>query len=192
MRPYLKAALSLIEPHRDDAYVKAAIAGLRGCLNQAGPAIIATRLRGLPPAERAKAALARLRDSGVKPERLLAITMAVHALIEEAPQVVHRIKEWRIVAIAKAAHRLASGYHRVWEIPDATGRTSRTELHAYARSSGRVLRYLGDMIEAECEWVIERHLTAVLALKVKRYGPHPAVAEPPPFASRPKQVSPRL
>jgi hypothetical protein len=128
-------------------------------------------------------ALARLRAADVKPERLLAITVAVHALIEEAPAVCHRIKDWRIVAIAKAAHRLASGYHRTWETQDVQGRPRRIELHAYPRSSGRVLRHLGEMIEEHCGLVIEHFLTDIVAIKVKRYGQHLSVADPAKFAA---------
>ena len=191
LKPYVGAALSLIEAHRDDPLVTAAIAGLDSLMGSAGPVIIAPRLRGLPPDQRARIALARLREANVKPERLLAIAVAVHALIEEAPQVCHRIREWRVVAIAKTAHRLASGYHRVWESTDDNGRVRRTELHAYPRSSGRVLRYLGEMIEKECEWVIDRHLAAVIALKVARSGPHPAIADPRKFAAEADRQSHR-
>jgi hypothetical protein len=183
LKPYIKAALSFVDLHRKDPFVEAALSGLRGLMESAGPIVIATRLRGLPPDDRAKVALARLRERGVKPERLLAIGVAVHALIEEAPQVCHRITEWRIVAIAKAAHRLASGHHRVWEMTDDAGRTHRTELHAYPRSSGRVLRYLGEVIEKECKLAIGQCLRDVLALKVARYGLHPAVADPLKFAA---------
>lgn len=166
LRPYLTAASAFIEAQRDDRYIHQAIAELRDRMEFAGPAIIATRLRGMPPAQRARAALARLREAGVKPERLLAIAVAVHALIEGNPAATHRITDWRVVAIAKASHRLASGYHRVWEVRDDNGRiVRRTELHAYPRSSGRVLRHLGEAIEKPCELVIEQHLTNVLALK---------------------------
>jgi hypothetical protein len=183
LRPYVKAALSFIALHRNDPYVRAALVGLSGLMETAGPVVIATRLRGLPPAQRAKVALARLRESKVKPERLLAIALAVHGLINEAPQVVHRVKDWRIVAIAKTSHRLASGYHRVWEMADASGRIYRTELHAYPRSAGRVLHLLGAMIERECELVIDHYLSSVLALKVASYGPHPAIADPIKFTA---------
>jgi hypothetical protein len=183
LKPYLSAARSFIDVHRDDPFVRAALAALDGLMEAAGPVVIATRLRGLSPSQRAKVALARLREAGVMPERLLAIAMAISCLINESPQVVHRIKEWRIVATAKAAHRLAAGYHRVWEITDPDGRSRRTELHAYPRSTGRVLRYLGEWIENESERVIDRHAASVLALKVTRYGPHPAVADPLKFAA---------
>jgi hypothetical protein len=131
----------------------------------AGPVEIATRLRGLSPERRAKIALARLREANIKPERLLAIPLAVAALIEDVPATVHRTCEWRIVAIAKAAHRLASGTHRQWPVPQPDGRTKHIEMHAYPRSSGRVLRHLGEMIEKESELVIDHHGAEVLALK---------------------------
>ena len=131
----------------------------------AGPVEIATRLRGLPPEQRARIALARLREAEIKPERLLAIAVAVHALIEDAPEKCHKITDWRVTGIAKAAHRLASGTHRQWPVYQQDGSVKQLEMHAYPRSSGRVLRYLGAMIEKECEWVIERHLAEVVALK---------------------------
>jgi hypothetical protein len=145
-------------------------------MDASGPTEIATRLRGLAPERRAKIALARLREANVKPERLLAIALAINAFILDDPAKVHRTREWRIVAVAKAAHRLASGYHRVWEVRDEGGRVAqRTEMHAYPRSSGRALRFLGEMIERECELVIDHHLSAVLTLKATREAPATAV-----------------
>lgn len=176
LKPYLEAALKFIHANRDDPFIKSALLGLDGLMESAGSAVIATRLRGLPPAERARVAVARLRDANIKPERLLTIAVAVHALIENDPAVTHRIPEWRIVAIAKAAHRLSSGYHRVWETTDAEGRTRRTELHAWPRSAGGVLRHLGAMIEKEAELVIDRHLQAIVALKVKHSEAHSVTA----------------
>jgi hypothetical protein len=168
--------------NRADRYISHALAALGALMASAGPADIATRLRGLPAERRARIALARLREAGVHPERLLAITIAVHSLIEEAPQVVHRIREWRIVAIAKACHRLASVY-RPWTFIGADGRVRRAAKQAYPRSAGRVLRSLGEMIERESGWVTEKHLAAVLALKVARYGVHPATINAVNFAT---------
>lgn len=162
--PYLKASLAVLKVQRNEPYISAALAGLHDVMASAGQVIPAIRLNGLPPAERARIALARLRDAGIKPERLLAIALAVHALIRHDPAKTHNVKDWRIVAVAKAAHRLASGYHRVWEVRDDTGRiVQHTEMHAYPRSSGRVLRYLGEAIEKECEWVIEKYLDEVIS-----------------------------
>jgi hypothetical protein len=160
--------VSFIGAHRADPFISAALTGMGGIMASAGPVEIATRLTGLPPAQRARIALARLREANIKLERLLAIPLAVAALIEEAPATVHRTTEWRIVAIAKAAHRLASGTHRIWPVAQPDGRTKHIEMHAYPRSSGRVLRHLGEMIEKECELVIDHHLSEVLALKAVR------------------------
>jgi hypothetical protein len=132
-------------------------------------------LKGISARRRARIALARLRVAKIKPERFVAIVLAVIALIEEDPGS-HWTKEFRTVQIAKAIHRLASGTHRVWEYEDGNGRTRRIELHAFPRSSGPVLRLIGGMLEKPCDWVIDKHLTAVLALKVKRYGRHPALS----------------
>lgn len=177
LKLYLRLSLALIDDNRRDPFVNAALRGLQDLMDTSGPTEIATRLRGLAPERRAKVALARLREANVKPERLLAIALAVSALIETNPATVHRVREWRIVAIAKAAHRirLASGTHRVWEVRDEKGRVAqRTEMHAYPRSSGRVLRHLGEMIEGESELVINRHLLGVLALMPAREGPSTA------------------
>lgn len=166
VRPYIAAADDFLRSKANDPYVVAAVAGLDGLMASAGYVEIATRLKGLLPDRRARIAMARLREANIKPERLLAITIAVHALIKAEPALTHRVREWRIVAIAKAAHRLASGYHRVWVVRDDAGRiVQQTALHAYPRSSGRVLQHLGDMIEKESELVIDHHLPAVLALK---------------------------
>lgn len=174
LKPFLAAAAAYIRPRLEsDPHIKTAIAGLTLLLEEA-PYEIATRLRGLPARTRADIAFGRLRKAAVKPERLLVIHLAVTAIIEEDPGS-HRVKEFRLVQVAKAVHRLASGYHRVWPQQDLKGRTFRLELHAYARSTGRVLRLIGAMIEEPCEWATAHHVAGVLALKVKRYGRHPVI-----------------
>lgn len=165
LQGYVTAALRIISANQEAPFVAAALSGLSALMASAGPVEPATRLRGLSPERRAKIALARLRQADIKPERLLAIAVAVHALIADAPEKCHRVSEWRIVAVAKAAHRLASGTHRQWPLHQPDGRVKHIVLHAYPRSSGRVLRHLGTMIEKECEWVIARHLAEVVALK---------------------------
>ncbi|KYK49925.1 hypothetical protein A1D31_39415 [Bradyrhizobium liaoningense] len=177
LKPYLAAATSYLRPRAEsDRFIKAALNVIALLLEEAGPTEIATRLRGMSPRRRARIALARLRVAGIKPERFVAIVLAITALIEEDPGS-HRIKEFRTVQIAKALHRLASGYHRVWELPDERGRLRKvSELHAFPRSSGQVLRIMGRAVEEPCEWVVEKHLAGVLALKKKRYGQHPQCA----------------
>lgn len=174
LKPYLAAANSYVQPRiESDKYIRAAVASIRSVLETAGPTEIATRLRGMSAQKRARIALARLRVAGIKPERFIIIALAVSTLIEEDPGS-HRTNEFRTVQISKALHRLASGTHKRWPFVDAYGRKRQTEMHAFPRSSGQVLRIMGRAVEKECEWVIEKHLPGVLALKVKRYGLHPA------------------
>lgn len=173
LKPYLAAATSYLRPRAEsDRFIKAALNAISLLLEEAGPTEIATRLRGMSPRRRARIALARLRVAGIKPERFVAIVLAVTALIEEDPDS-HRTKEFRTVQIAKALHRLASGTHKRWPFVDAYGRKRQTEMHAFPRSSGQVLRIMGRAVEGLCEWVIEKHLPGVLALKKKRYGQQP-------------------
>jgi hypothetical protein len=170
IEPYLKAALAYLEVNTDDYYVKHSLACIKHSLENAGPVEIATRLRGRPAQERARIALARLRDKGITPSRLLAIAIAVRALLQEADGHFARDPEYRQVAVAKAAHRLASGTHKSWEFHQRDGRVVCTEMHTYPRSSGQVLRHLGEQLEAEAELVIDRHLAGILDLKIARYG----------------------
>lgn len=180
LKPYLAAATSYVRPRAEvDRYMKAAVAGMQSVLHAAGPTEIATRLRGMSARKRAKIALARLRVAKINPERFIIVALAVTALIEEDPGS-HRTKEFRIVQIAKALHRLASGTHKRWPYHDSQGRPRQTEMHAFPRSSGQVLRIMGRAVDEQCEWVIEKHLPGVLALKVKRYGPHPACVSAEP------------
>lgn len=167
LKPYLSAATSYVRLRApNDAFITAAINAVRAKLAEAGPVEIATRLRGLSAVKRAKIALARLRVANIPPERIVSIVLAVAALIEEDPKS-HRTKEFRTVQACKAVHRLASGTHKVWEIEDHQGRKRRTELHAYPKSSGRVLRVMGRMLEEPCEWVVEKHVAGVLAYKAR-------------------------
>ncbi|MCA1397222.1 hypothetical protein I6F38_13220 [Bradyrhizobium sp. BRP56] len=155
-----------------DTFIKDAVMHLALLLEQS-PFEIATRLRGMSAKARAAIAFGRLRKKGVKPERLLAVHIAISTLIEEDPRP-HRVKEFRLVQVAKALHRLASGHHVVNELY-IRDRKHRSELHKFPRSSGQVLRIMGQRVEDICEWATAEHMAAVLALKVRRYGRHPGL-----------------
>ncbi len=176
-RPYEAACAVWIKQHRDRPLVADALRRLGALLETAGPAIPATELRGLKPAVRARAAVARLREASVKPERLIAIHLAISVLMREDPVSPDK-REFRVVQVAKMAHRLASGFHRTWEFPLPDGRIVPYTLHKYARSTGRVLRYLGGRIERCCEHVAQDHLDELLAFKVATAGKHPYYVNP--------------
>ncbi len=139
----------------------------------AGRAEIATRLRGMSAAARAKVAFARLREAEIEPQRLLAIHIAVSATIED-DRGSHNVTEFRLVQVAKAAHRLASGTHNSWERERIDGSTYTLTVHNYPKSAGRVLRIIGQTIESDCELATERAVPDVIKEKAARYGPHPS------------------
>ncbi len=175
LNPYLRTARYYVRSKgQSDKFISTALTRIAEALEEAGPTEIATRLKGMSAIKRARIALARLRVAGIEPDRIVAIVLAVTALIEEDPGS-HRTEEFRTVQIAKAVHRLASGYHRVWDFEDHQGRMRKIQLHAFPRSSGPVLRIIGRLLEAHCEFVVERHLAAVLTAKVERYGRHPSL-----------------
>lgn len=171
--PYLKAATRWIAKHKAEPYVAHAITALEATLFGAGEAEIATRLRGLSTRQRARIAFARLREAGIAPERLLATYLAVCCVMLQ-DRGTHSSDEFRLVQVAKAVHRLASGYHRRWSVPLSNGLTAPLEIHKYPRSSGRVLRLIGAEIERACEFAAEKHQPAILELKSRLYGPHPS------------------
>lgn len=86
----------------------------------------------------------------------------------------HRIREFRIVSTAKAVHRLASGTHRKWDFPLRDGTTAPLEMHVYPRSSGRVLRIIGEMLEECCAAVTGRDRDTIRQLKQEKFGLHPS------------------
>jgi hypothetical protein len=173
LRPYLAASIKWIKERRTEPFIKHALLGLMGLLDSAGHAERAQDIKWRTAASRAKVAFARLREADIKPERLLAIHMAVSALIEDDAGS-HRVNEYRIVQVAKAAHRLASGTHQHWAVPTNDGSTRPIEFHAYPKSSGGVLRIIGATVEELCRDVTERDLQALRDLKRLRFGKHPS------------------
>ena len=171
--PYLKAASQWIRGHRMDGTVALTLQALAGLLDGAGPAEPAMNIKGLPASARARIAFARLRDANVKPERLLAIHLGMAALILDDRDS-HRVEEFRLCQVAKAAHRLASGTHRRWELPLPDGRTTLFHLHVYPRSAGRVLRLMGAAIAEACVSVPDQAVETVRLLKRDSFGPHPS------------------
>ncbi len=162
LRPYRRAAESLIKANIGDAAVALALSALGSLLANAGPnERVVDVIHSKSPERKAHAALARMRTKKVPPARLLAIDLAVSACVHEDP-IRGGGDEYRLVQIAKAAHRQASGYHAVYRPGSRYDR--------YPRSSGRALRSLGEMIDQCCDVAAAHHLSAILELKVARYG----------------------
>lgn len=171
LNPYRQAALAWIVANEEEFWVSNAIQRMEGLLRQAGPHVEAFRLRGLPPKERAMAALARLRKHEVDPRLVLAAWLAVEMLIKDDPQPELKV-EFKRVQAAKIIHRMASGSHKRWEHEIQTqgnlGQQTKVvaeEMHVYPRSRGRVLRHLGEAIESAVELLVEHHLEDVRGFK---------------------------
>lgn len=164
LRPYRRAAESYLKPRLgSDFWIAASLKALSGLLDSAGPNERVADVLRMPPALKARAALARMSSRGVSPLRLLVNHLAVTMAVAEDPiQPIGEPDEYRLTQIGKAALRMASGYHSVYSP------TSRLDL--YQRSSGLALRHLGEAIDTACEHVTQEHLANILALKVARYG----------------------
>ena len=173
LKPYLIVAAEWIEKHRRNTFTAHTLIGLQVLLDAAGRAELAQDIKRRSAAFRARVAFARLREAAIKPERLMAIHIAVSALIEDDAGS-HRINEFRVVQIAKAVHRLASGTHRRWDFPMDDGTTRPLNFHSYPKSSGRVLRVIGEDIEELCAEVTQAALQPVLEAKTARFGHHPS------------------
>jgi hypothetical protein len=133
----------------------------------------ATNLRGLSAAVRARIAFARLSEANVPACRLVAIYVAVAALIED-DWVSHRSREFQIVQAAKVAHRLASGTHRRWMMWNPKGEDVPIEIHAYPRSSGLVLRKIGEAMGKTVDPLVGVAVPEIIRLKTEKFGPHPS------------------
>jgi hypothetical protein len=187
LNPYRRAALAWIVAHEDSRWVQNAVARVQGLYQQAGPYIEAFRLRGLPPEQRAKAALARLRQHGIDPRLVVAAWLAVELILLDDPQPVHSV-EFKRVQAAKVIHRMASGSHRRWvrevSSPVWPGQKQAQvqELHVYPRSRGRVLRHLGEALESAVELLVAHHLAEVQAYVREQGASGNSAARPYPRA----------
>lgn len=173
LRPYLAVAREWIASNRERPSVAFALIGLRFHLEGSGRVQPAMSIKRLPAATRARIAFGRLREADIKPERLLAIHTACSALLEDDAGA-HRMEEFLIVQVAKAAHRLASGTHRHWGFPKPDGTTVWLALHDYPKSSGQILRIMGQQLHDLCAEASDEALGAVREAKAERHGLHPS------------------
>ncbi len=195
LKPYSAAAARWIAAHEGDHYVAVTLSKLEALLNNGGEAIPAHRLKGLPPKDRARIAFSRLREARIAPVRLLAIHLGVYALIED-DRGSHRIPDFRRVQVAKALHRLASGSHAPW-MTIANGKAHWVTRHDYPKSSGLVLRHMGEAMATASEFITDKAVPEVVALKQELYGLHvshaPGWTAPwfqPPATRKPVEAPP--
>ena len=172
LKPYVAAAFRWIEAKRERREVWLALSRLSGLLANAGKVEPAQNLKRAPTAARAKVAFARLREAGIKPERMLAIHLGMAALIKD-DRGSHGTEEFLLVQIAKALHRLASGTHKRWQIDTGRG-VFPARFDAFPKSSGLVLRAIGAAMDECCREVVKVALEATIDLKRQKHGLHPS------------------
>jgi hypothetical protein len=148
LRPYRLRATAWIEQHRDQPATAEAVNAVSRLYRRAGPHVEAFRLAGKPPAERANAIWASLRERRVDPVDVVACSLAVAMRIKDDLQPDWH-EEYRDVQVAKLLHRMAGGAHKRWEQERPGGRIAVVELHKHPNSRGRVLRVVGLLISAE-------------------------------------------
>jgi len=158
LQPYRRAAESFLKANPSAPEIVAALSALHDLQYWAGPEQRMVDVLTMPPKRKARAFFARLRANEVPPSRLLAIHLAVTAAVaEDTIGPGGEPAEYRLVQIAKAAHRTASGG------------TSGGVTYRYARSTGLVLRHIGEALDDACGPVAKAHLDAILRLKAERH-----------------------
>lgn len=157
LRPYITATERFVSAKRYDLYLAAAEANLAVLLQSAGPTQRIADLQFLPPPDKARAALARMRSRNVQPTKLMIIALAVSAAVLDDPvRPIGIPGEFRITQIGKRSLRTASGYHAVY------GSNSRYD--RYPRSAGQMLRLLGKWIDEAADSAM-RYVDQIVELK---------------------------
>lgn len=137
--PYREAARRWLKRHREDARVAGVLSTLEGRMEAAGRPKTANEVRWEQPKEKARIALARVRQGGHGAEDLLISTLAVKAA--QAAIGPRADREFRDVQIAKLIHRMASGTHRTPSGFPLLGGPR------YPRAEGAFMRILGNQVE---------------------------------------------
>jgi hypothetical protein len=173
LKPYLWAAQRWLKDNADNSLVLRVETALEAMLNGAGSPEIATRMIRADAPRKAKNALARMRVRGVKPQRLMVIVLATHAILMDDQTFSHRGSEFLHVQIARQAHRLAARF-----VPKGQEAKVKDGLKwgfkSFPHSAGLVLRELGKMLDDVGGHLVDLAFPRILELKVQRFGHHPS------------------
>lgn len=182
LKPYAEAAAMWIKSRlaQGDFRIRLSLNAVFAHLQTAGREPDARDLKTWDAEAKAKALFARLRERGVTPERILACVLGVAALLTDDPWYPHS-REYRIVQIAKALHRKASGTHRQYEHPVAKREGNRVEyagtfattvMREYPRSQGQFLRRVGEALDEACGSLADEACTPIIAIREAKHGRH--------------------
>jgi hypothetical protein len=194
LRDYRRTAERYFNAKENDRWVDVALAGLRGLLNTSGPNERPGDTIHLKPRDKARAALARLRAQHVPPMRLLIDAAAVVMALAEDNEKPADDGEFAKVQIAKLCLRKAGGYRYTRfgaaqpaanvvqfgalkvNVGHGQGAPAAKRWGIYTRSSGLMLRHLGEAVYEACEDAIGQHLSAMLQARRRWYDTQNAVA----------------
>jgi hypothetical protein len=142
---FMVTAERWLKQNKDKAMVKRVEAAVSAMLSSAGQPQISTRMIRTSAAAKATNALARLRVRGIKPLRIIAITLAVHALAESRGD---RGREWLHVQTARVVHRKAARFTPpgMEDKKSAPGTKLKWGHEVYGPSSGPFKKLLGQRI----------------------------------------------
>jgi hypothetical protein len=171
LKPYLWAAERWLKDNASNSLVRRVEVAIEAMLDGAGTPEIATRMIRADAPRKAKNALARMRVRGVKPQRLMIIVLATHAILKDDQSFSHRGSEFRHVQIARQAHRLAARF-----VPKGQEAKVKDGLKwgfkNFPHSAGLVLRELGKTLDEIGGHLVDRALPSLLEMKGQRFGHH--------------------
>lgn len=155
--PHRAAADAWLQANEGAAAVRQAVLAVDALYRSAGPRLGAHRMAGKTREERARAIWACLREKRTAMVDVVAVWLSVEATVLSDPQAEAK-QEFRRVQAAKIIHRMAGGEHKRWDREATAGRVVTTEMHKYTHSRGRILRHLGEQLQAAADGAAVRFL----------------------------------
>jgi hypothetical protein len=188
MKPYIWATERWLKVNQDVSLVKRIIVMFDALLNGAGKPEITSRMLRAPAKDKAKVALARMRVRGIKPIRLLTITLATRAIVADDQTFSHRGNEFLHVQIARQAHRLAARYVPKGKEDVGFGDKIIGGLkwghQTFPAGTGIALRILGVLIDDIGSHLADKAVPSIIELKRTRFGKHASRQAPQDVAQR--------
>ena len=190
MKPCIWATEQWLKANKDVSLVMRIIVMFDALLNGAGKPATAMQMLRAPAKDKAKVALARMRVRGIKPIRLLTITLASRAIVADDQTFSHRDgNEFLHVQIARQAHRLAARYVPKGKEDVGFGDKIKGGLkwghQTFPAGTGIVMRELGKVIDDIGSHLADKAVPHIIKLKRTRYGKHATHQAPQDVAQSP-------
>jgi hypothetical protein len=183
LKPFLWATERWLKANKDVSLVKRIVIMFDALLNGSGKPQTAMAMLRAPAKDKAKVALARMRVRGIKPLRLLTISLASRAIVAADQTYSHRGNEFLHVQIARQAHRLAARYVPVgYEDKVKDGKP--WGFKSFPAGTGIVMRELGKVIDDIGSHLADLAVPHIIELKRTRYQQHATRQAPQDVAQR--------